>query len=122
MALKKPAGRSLAEEMESDTDEFEIDEFKLKRVKEPKIRYTSFDMAIRQAGLFGRYQIFCCVVVQWATIMWAGFGSFQVLGYLEPDWICLDNNRTFTNLITDNEQCQAAMNCSYLSPINVSFR
>lgn len=121
--LKK---RTLAEEMEYDTDEFEIDtpEFKLTRETERKIRYNSFEMVMRQVGLFGRYQIFCCFVVQYATILWAGNDAFQMLGFMEPDWFCPDNNETYTDLgdSSGNSQCGAAMNCSKLTPTNVKFQ
>ncbi len=35
-------------------------------------RFKNFEEALSEVGLFGRYQIFMCVVIQFASIMWAG--------------------------------------------------
>ena len=33
---------------------------------------TKFEKVLKKAGLFGRYQIYCCLVIQYASIQWAG--------------------------------------------------
>ena len=39
------------------------------RVEEP---FKTFEGVLDRVGLFGRYQFFTCVVVQYASILWAG--------------------------------------------------
>lgn len=94
----------------------------LERVKQP---FKTFEEALSRAGLFGRYQIFTCAVVQYASIMWAGNYSFMSLGKIEPDWQCDDVGWNHTRHNAPNngssEFCFMIKNCTNLTTINDQF-
>ncbi|KAI6236272.1 hypothetical protein M3Y95_00139900 [Aphelenchoides besseyi] len=101
------------------------DERKLSESRVSKRIYKSLDDAFNEIGRYGRYQLFCLLVIQLlcipsATQMSTGF--FR-LGGLVPDYQCLDSNNTF--YLTSNEvrrnsshACSMVKGCSNLQTHN----
>ncbi|GMS80178.1 hypothetical protein PENTCL1PPCAC_2353, partial [Pristionchus entomophagus] len=61
------------------------------RSKEKKevVFYTHYEEVLARIRPFGPYQIFCCIVILYASIEWAGNATFmETLGSVEPDWNC----------------------------------
>lgn len=88
-----------------------------------KIRYSKFDAVLEKVGEFGRYQIFTCIIIQCATIMWAGSNTFVSLAMLEPDIRCgnTPNGVNGTDGFIspkDEDYCVVLQNC----PGNVTTR
>ncbi|CAI5451066.1 unnamed protein product [Caenorhabditis angaria] len=83
--------------------------------------YTNFEEVLQKINPFGAYQIFCFIVILYASIEWAGNSTFMfVLGSFEPDWNCtLSNNQTERlNAPTNNASCAyIKKNCVTLEPI-----
>ena len=95
----------------------------LPRIDEP---FKTFEDALTRVGMFDRYQIFTCVVVQYASILWAGNYSFMTLGRLEPDWQCNDPgwNHTIYQAPSESDPraCHMIRNCTNLTTLNNPFR
>uniref|UniRef100_A0A1I7TYD7 MFS domain-containing protein n=1 Tax=Caenorhabditis tropicalis TaxID=1561998 RepID=A0A1I7TYD7_9PELO len=116
----------------SDDDESRVIQVRptfAKKRKEKKevVFYTNFEEVLQKVNAFGPYQIFCFIVILYASIEWAGNSTFMhVLGSFEPDWNCtLANNHTMTIKAPTNDNSCAFIkkNCTNLSPIkeNLEF-
>lgn len=116
----------------SDDDESRVIQVRptfAKKRKEKKevVFYTNFEEVLQKVNAFGPYQIFCFIVILYASIEWAGNSTFMhVLGSFEPDWNCtLANNQTQTiKAPTNDSTCDfIKKNCHNLSPIkqNLEF-
>lgn len=113
----------------SENDEYGRRPTYAKKRKEKKevVFYTNFEEVLQKVNAFGPYQIFCFIVILYASIEWAGNSTFMhVLGSFEPDWNCtLSNNNTMRfNAPTNDSTCAyIKKNCVNLSPIkeNLEF-
>ncbi|ULT87648.1 hypothetical protein L3Y34_007068 [Caenorhabditis briggsae] len=116
----------------SDDDESRVVQVRptfAKKRKEKKevVFYTNFEEVLQKVNAFGPYQIFCFIVILYASIEWAGNSTFMhVLGSFEPDWNCtLSNNMTQTiTAPTNDSTCDfIKKNCQSLTPIkqNLEF-
>lgn len=100
---------------------------KKRKQKKEVVFYTNFEEVLQKVNAFGPYQIFCFIVILYASIEWAGNSTFMhVLGSFEPDWNCtLANNHTTTIIAPTNDStCDyIKKNCKSLSPIkqNLEF-
>lgn len=100
---------------------------KKRKQKKEVVFYTNFEEVLQKVNAFGPYQIFCFIVILYASIEWAGNSTFMhVLGSFEPDWNCtLANNHTTTiTAPTNDSTCDyIKKNCKNLSPIkqNLEF-
>ncbi|CAI2355237.1 unnamed protein product [Caenorhabditis sp. 36 PRJEB53466] len=100
---------------------------KKRKEKKDVVFYTTFEEVLQKINAFGPYQIFCFIVILYASIEWAGNSTFMhVLGSFEPDWNCtLANNHTVRiNGPTNDTSCDyIKKNCATLTPIkqNLEF-
>ncbi|KAF1752657.1 hypothetical protein GCK72_019212 [Caenorhabditis remanei] len=100
---------------------------KKRKEKKDVVFYTNFEEVLQKVNAFGPYQIFCFIVILYASIEWAGNSTFMhVLGSFEPDWNCtLANNNTvkITAPTNDSSCAYIKKNCKSLSPIkqNLEF-
>ncbi|PIC24900.1 hypothetical protein B9Z55_018037 [Caenorhabditis nigoni] len=100
---------------------------KKRKEKKEVVFYTNFEEVLQKVNAFGPYQIFCFIVILYASIEWAGNSTFMhVLGSFEPDWNCtLSNNMTQTiTAPTNDSTCDfIKKNCQSLTPIkqNLEF-
>ncbi|CAJ0582647.1 unnamed protein product, partial [Mesorhabditis spiculigera] len=90
--------------------------------------YTHFEEVLQKINPFGPYQIFCCIVILYASIEWAGNSSFMyLLGSLEPDWNCTYANGT-TGVVkastSEGKNCDDLKQCVSFKAIvdSVEFR
>lgn len=100
---------------------------KKRKEKKEVVFYTNFEECLQKVNAFGPYQIFCFIVILYASIEWAGNSTFMhVLGSFEPDWNCtLANNHTMKiTAPTNDSTCDfIKKNCQNLTPIkdNLEF-
>ncbi|CAD6186698.1 unnamed protein product [Caenorhabditis auriculariae] len=91
-----------------------------KKTKNEVVFYTNFEEVLEKVNPFGLYQIFCFIVILYASIEWAGNSTFMyVLGSLEPNWKCtFFNNKTTTIMApTDDAACKYIRNqCAKIEP------
>ncbi|KAI6175800.1 hypothetical protein M3Y97_00728900 [Aphelenchoides bicaudatus] len=87
--------------------------------------YRSLDEAFEEIGRYGRYQLFCVIVIQYlcipnAVLMTTGF--FR-LGGLVPDYQCADTNNKFflnSNQVRKNQTaaCELIRSCQNITITN----
>ncbi|CCD72108.1 Major facilitator superfamily (MFS) profile domain-containing protein [Caenorhabditis elegans] len=100
---------------------------KKRKEKKDVVFYTNFEEVLQKIGAFGPYQIFCFIVILYASIEWAGNSTFMhLLGSFEPDWNCtLANNQTvIITAPTHDDTCNfIKQNCTNLAPVkqNLEF-
>ncbi|KAK0413500.1 hypothetical protein QR680_006842 [Steinernema hermaphroditum] len=83
-----------------------------KKVKE-LATYTHFEEILSRINPFGPYQIFACIFILLAQILWAGNTTFvNILGLVEPDWNCTfaDGGHTIIKAPTNREKCDILNN------------
>ncbi|KAF8383287.1 hypothetical protein PRIPAC_72429 [Pristionchus pacificus] len=94
------------------------------RDKKEVLFYTHYEEVLARVRPFGPYQIFCCIVILYASIEWAGNATFMdTLGSEEPDWNCtLKDGSGFLKIEDDDtDKCERIKDCSELIPIANEF-
>lgn len=91
------------------------------REKKEVVFYTHYEEVLARIRPFGPYQIFCCIVILYASIEWAGNATFMdTLGSVEPDWNCtLKDGSGYLRVENDDtDKCQTLKDqCTQFTPI-----